>query len=796
MFFLARQIELSRIASIFAALTIAFCPYMQWYLELLGSGYCLTPLLFYCFVRAAQNLDLKSSIPAAILSALIVLSGHPEVSFCGIFAACVLFFCTVSMRGGEKSLAKHLIDGFKILFFTGVTAFCLSAPMLLPTLEFILNGESYKFGVGNAAYISWQALVLNLVQPVNGAASPYLGLGALIFLPLVLISRERKFMLPYLILYIFFAGLTSKLPPFNYLYLIKPFNFVVATYFTPIMLSFGTITAAIGFDALINNTKNSDRRIWIAWIAILTVGLSAILLRPFLLSINFPFEVCKFDMAFPPSGPEKFLWNWQVFCAIGIIALSLPPVIKRERFKHFAAVIVVLISFSTGMLACSSALPIRVNFDFPEPEPLPEIISSGQRMIATGPHLFKPNINQIYAVRDLRFLNALFPKRFLSFVEKAGARITSYKVEFDLPVSPLIRLASVSNILTKGAVFDTTSVSKMTFSNKPLKNALALSQGIKLISIESEYSPADKAIFGRLNFELREPGNTLSFRPLLMSRDTESILYMDDFQPISNSAEAGKQQITLYFSVPVSESLKANSALACLIEFQDSTSGEHVLPACELERWKEMLVIQNLVATTGDTTKSKSAFRLIKESSSGLRLYKNRLACPDAFLVHKIKIVDTAEAALSEIQKEDFNPAEFAVIERSEKSALSLPTVQEPSSAPEDPVKNSDSLELEKSGASKVVVRLNQKEAGLLILSEINYPGWKAFLDDREVPVINANYAFRAVFVPAGSHSVLYKYSPDSFKAGLALFALGLLMTLAAALSARLKQRLLRRLKD
>jgi uncharacterized membrane protein YfhO len=57
------------------------------------------------------------------------------------------------------------------------------------------------------------------------------------------------------------------------------------------------------------------------------------------------------------------------------------------------------------------------------------------------------------------------------------------------------------------------------------------------------------------------------------------------------------------------------------------------------------------------------------------------------------------------------------------------------------------------------------------VLSEVYYPGWRAWVDDREVDVLRADYLFRAVELPAGAHRVRLLYDPASFKIGVGLFA-------------------------
>jgi uncharacterized membrane protein YfhO len=56
---------------------------------------------------------------------------------------------------------------------------------------------------------------------------------------------------------------------------------------------------------------------------------------------------------------------------------------------------------------------------------------------------------------------------------------------------------------------------------------------------------------------------------------------------------------------------------------------------------------------------------------------------------------------------------------------------------------------------------------GWLVLSDLWYPGWKAEMDGQGTPVFRANYLFRAVWVPVGEHTIVWKYSPGSLWIGL-----------------------------
>ena len=64
--------------------------------------------------------------------------------------------------------------------------------------------------------------------------------------------------------------------------------------------------------------------------------------------------------------------------------------------------------------------------------------------------------------------------------------------------------------------------------------------------------------------------------------------------------------------------------------------------------------------------------------------------------------------------------------------------------------------------------------------SEMYYPGWEGFVDGNKVDVIKVNNTFRALFVPAGPHTVLYRYNPRIFAIGgvITLITVGIMVFL------------------
>jgi uncharacterized membrane protein YfhO len=74
-------------------------------------------------------------------------------------------------------------------------------------------------------------------------------------------------------------------------------------------------------------------------------------------------------------------------------------------------------------------------------------------------------------------------------------------------------------------------------------------------------------------------------------------------------------------------------------------------------------------------------------------------------------------------------------------------------------------------------------EPTLVVLAQSYYHAWQAFVDGRRAPLLHANYAFQAVPVPAGSHSVEWVYQDWAFRIGGVVSAVALLLCARWALA-------------
>jgi uncharacterized membrane protein YfhO len=81
------------------------------------------------------------------------------------------------------------------------------------------------------------------------------------------------------------------------------------------------------------------------------------------------------------------------------------------------------------------------------------------------------------------------------------------------------------------------------------------------------------------------------------------------------------------------------------------------------------------------------------------------------------------------------------------------------------------------------------REDAFLVLSDTYFPGWKAYVDDREEKIHRADYNFRAIFLRAGMHQVEFVYRPMSFTAGAIVTSLAIIGCLSIGLVVRYRGR-------
>jgi hypothetical protein len=135
---------------------------------------------------------------------------------------------------------------------------------------------------------------------------------------------------------------------------------------------------------------------------------------------------------------------------------------------------------------------------------------------------------------------------------------------------------------------------------------------------------------------------------------------------------------------------------------------------------------------------------------------------PRAYLVPRARFFGTHEEILMYMKSGDFDPAAEVLLQGPQVSTPQVPTGVPPGSAT-----------LVEYTPHRVGIDVEVESDSYLFLSDVHYPGWKAMLDGEEVELLMANYAFRAVRLGPGSHTVRMEYVPLYFRIGLIFSAAG-----------------------
>jgi hypothetical protein len=162
---------------------------------------------------------------------------------------------------------------------------------------------------------------------------------------------------------------------------------------------------------------------------------------------------------------------------------------------------------------------------------------------------------------------------------------------------------------------------------------------------------------------------------------------------------------------------------------------------------------------------------------------ENKRALPRAWLVAEAEAVD-GEEALRRITGESahaFDPRRTALLE---VAPAELPALQGGALAP------GSAAHVALNEPNRLVIDTRAAQATVLVLSEINYPGWEATVDGEAASVHSTNYLLRGVVVPAGEHRIEMRYRAPAARNGAIISVVSLCAFGALLFYSSKKQRL------
>ncbi|MBN1994164.1 MAG: YfhO family protein [Anaerolineae bacterium] len=155
-------------------------------------------------------------------------------------------------------------------------------------------------------------------------------------------------------------------------------------------------------------------------------------------------------------------------------------------------------------------------------------------------------------------------------------------------------------------------------------------------------------------------------------------------------------------------------------------------------------------------------------------IYENKQVLPRAWVVHRVTTAPPGNLAAvkAQLARPDFDPALEAVVEGPAPAMLTSPLPETPAA---------EKVNITRYHPSRVEISAELAEAGLLILSDLYYPGWQVYVDGQLRSLLAVNLVMRGVYLEPGRHQVVFSYEPQSFRWGIYL-GVGTLVGIVIAL--------------
>ena len=443
-YFLARTWSLSRMSSLAAALAFALCPHCLRFNELVNN-YCFYPWLSLAFVWFASKPSLLRATLAGLLTAATAYNMHPETFACGAVLAAAIAGIKL-MQQSNTSALKSVLKASLWIAYIATVAFCAAAPVVLPLVEFISNGASYKFASHDIEHMQWSNYLLSLVIPA-GSGSAYIGLvlGVMLPLGLSLWAKKERLLLGLFVL----ISLFSVRPLFlEQLLSLKPFAFLLPEYTLYAAILLACLCGAAGLDEFVSAKHVAAPRRRLVFGAALIYALLVLVWQ--LPTVN----------TLLPKLTSYFFENLQalpfVLGSLAVLALACAAVFVVSRFERFRLCVATLLVLSNSILLITlvpTEMGPREHFQYQENEVTRYLQTLNGRIVATGYNIFQPNTNLVYGTTDFRATAPLFPSRYTKYLKlgNAGAKFCTIP-ESPVEMNAIFDLASVRYILSDRAL--------------------------------------------------------------------------------------------------------------------------------------------------------------------------------------------------------------------------------------------------------------------------------------------------------------------------------------------------------
>ncbi|MDO5971172.1 YfhO family protein [Flavivirga aquimarina] len=190
--------------------------------------------------------------------------------------------------------------------------------------------------------------------------------------------------------------------------------------------------------------------------------------------------------------------------------------------------------------------------------------------------------------------------------------------------------------------------------------------------------------------------------------------------------------------------------------FHNSLNGYN---AAELKRYREVFDFYVLRNNINVLNMLNTKYIIVPDDKGSMFSYKNDEANGNAWFVKNLQNVESAD---EEIKQLDSLSNKVKAVYSSHKALEKLKDIK-----PHYVVDSLASIDLVEVKPNYLKYESQNSNEGFAVFSEVYYGnGWKTFIDGKASSYMRVNYTLRGMQVPAGNHTIEFKFDPDVVKTG------------------------------
>lgn len=770
-----KEKRLSDFSSAFGAVSFMLSGYSIWWINLHPlSSEMYIPGMFYFYERMLnkkERMEIKGDIISSFFFSLFlafsIFGGKPHVIIMGLL---LLFIYAIHREIMNHDSWHGLIIAPARLMILIILGILLASPLILPFGELLressLIAKQVRTGASShtlpliSSITIWQPLFLGLKNYFYGSwlkwepfyMVPYAGITAMLLYIYAFLKKDTIIkLMPFLLFSLFlFLKIYGILP--NDLLIGIPIlggtNFI--KYNGMLFFSLSIISA----HSLEDIKEGGSPRFYIALI------FTSLILVIYFFVLR---DAC-------PPERLSYITKTLIISLSGLFITGIVFHSLKRRYATTFACLLFLLMVVELYIYLPREHPKRL-YPF-TPPPYLELIKEEYpyRIIGNG-NTIPPLVSNVVDLYDLRGINVLIPNDYYLFFEN----LISFSVPYTNDPSPLISATSpISDLLGVKYI-----MSNERLDMSKLQNALREHlSGLRIIRYLNEFK--SHGIKGSNGYGYFESGGerrfSFFFKPTFRFsakvRITEPWLFISTTmleQTTRESADIDIRIEGMNYTIRA-DSSGWNDKWIDVSKFM----GKTIDVVIESRTSKNPIAIGGFGFSKGREWEDRVLNKLYeshleefkyleyKGRYNGIHIYENKNVMPRAFILQEVKKINNLEDVISELQ----GGHDFKKVALISEHAPSLSSYL--AGKGED-----ERVTIKGYLPNRVEIDVNSR-GGILVLSDLYYPGWRVRINDKEGMVIRTFGCLRGVFVPQGKSKVIFYYRPLSFYAGIIIAVLTL----------------------